>query len=86
MRLTRYARPIGFVILGLVTVFGLYQFAMSDWESVTAYWRGKLSVLPLILLLLRCRWLNLRRRLRPPLRLTRRRKLYRIHWRGCHPS
>jgi uncharacterized membrane protein YbhN (UPF0104 family) len=49
--LTRYARPAAYIILAVVTIYGVYRFATGDSATVIDYWGGKLAVLPLILLM-----------------------------------
>jgi hypothetical protein len=44
----RYTRLTAFVLLGVVTVFGIYRFMIGDWSDVIAYWRSHLSVIPLL--------------------------------------
>ena len=51
MRLIRHARTAGFVVLAVVTVFGLYQFFTGDWSEIAGYWEAKLSALPQVLVL-----------------------------------
>ena len=31
--MTRYARPVAYLILAVVTIYGVYQFAVSDWAT-----------------------------------------------------
>jgi hypothetical protein len=47
----RVVRLTGFLLLAVVTVYGVLQFATGDWQAVTDYWIGKLPLLALILVL-----------------------------------
>ena len=38
----RRARLLGYVILAVVTVYGIREFAQGDWGTVTAYWANEL--------------------------------------------
>ena len=51
MKLDRYARPAAIVVLALVTVYGAIQFLTGDWSTVSEYWREKVGLIPLVLLL-----------------------------------
>ena len=51
MRLTRYARPAAYILLAVVTVYGVYGLIQGDPGEVIDHWRGQLSLLPLILLM-----------------------------------
>lgn len=42
------ARFGAFVVLGLVTALGIYNFTTGDWQSAASFWRQKLPVLPLV--------------------------------------
>lgn len=45
----RYARLVGFLILVVVSIYGIRQFLAGDVGAVTALWRSKINVLPLVL-------------------------------------
>lgn len=47
-RIIKYSRLIAFVLLGVVTAFGLYRFATGDWTVVVAYWRANLAIVPFL--------------------------------------
>lgn len=47
----KYTRLTAFVLLGAVTLFGVYRFATGDWNDVVAYWRDNLSIIPLLILI-----------------------------------
>ncbi len=51
MRLLDRARTVGFVVLALVTLYGVHEFATGDWNDVLAYWRAKVETIPSVLLL-----------------------------------
>ena len=51
MRLLNRARTVGFVVLALVTLYGVHEFATGDWNDVLAYWRTKVETIPSVLLL-----------------------------------
>ena len=46
----RYARLVGFVILVVVSIYGVRQFMAGDAAAVTELWRSNLKLLPLVLL------------------------------------
>ena len=45
----RRARWLGYVILAIVTVYGIREFTQGDWGSITAYWANELPWVPLII-------------------------------------
>jgi len=47
-RIIKYTRLTAFVLLGVVTLFGVYRFVTGDWSDVIAYWRVHLAVIPLL--------------------------------------
>lgn len=51
MKLIQYARPLAFVVLAAVTVYGVYLFATGDWSTAMAFWRDRVVIIPLVLLL-----------------------------------
>ena len=51
LRLRKHARPAGFLILAVVTVYGIHRFVTGDWAAVMTYWQDKLWVLPQVFLL-----------------------------------
>jgi hypothetical protein len=51
VRLTRYARPAAYILLAIVTVWGVYGLIKGDPGRVIDYWKSQLSLLPLILLM-----------------------------------
>lgn len=48
IKLTSYARPVAFVVLALVTIFGVYRFLTGDWAEVIGFWRSHLAIIPLL--------------------------------------
>jgi len=36
------------VLLAVVTLYGVYRFMIGDWTAVIAYWRGRLTIIPLL--------------------------------------
>lgn len=44
----KYTRLVAFVLLGVLTLFGIYRFMTGDWTHVIAYWEGHLRVIPLL--------------------------------------
>lgn len=44
----KYTRLTAFVLLGAVTLFGVYRFMTGDWTNVIAYWRHHLAIIPLL--------------------------------------
>ena len=50
-RIIKYTRLGGFVLLAVMTVFGVYEFATGDWSDVIAYWRQNLAIIPLLILI-----------------------------------
>ena len=74
MKLDRYARPAAVVVLAVVTIYGVTQFLTGDWSLVSEYWREKVWLIPLVLLLATIDialegvgWLWIYRRFRLPL-------------------
>ena len=45
------SRIAAFVLLGVVTAYGVYQFAGGEWRVALESWRGRISVLPVVLAL-----------------------------------
>lgn len=45
------SRVAAFALLGVVTAYGIYQFAGGEWRVALEYWRGRLNVLPVVLVL-----------------------------------
>ena len=45
------SRVAAFALLGVVTAYGVYQFAGGEWRVALESWRGRLNVLPLVLAL-----------------------------------
>jgi hypothetical protein len=45
----RYGRIIGLVVLAGLTIWGVREFVVGDWETATAFWRGKLYLLPIVI-------------------------------------
>jgi len=46
----RWARTVGFVILVVVSAYGIYTFLKGDATAVTSYWSKRYKVLPLVTL------------------------------------
>jgi len=44
----KYTRLTAFVLLAVVTLYGVYRFMIGDWTAVIAYWRGRLTIIPLL--------------------------------------
>lgn len=49
--ITQRSRVAAFALLGVVTAYGVYQFAGGEWRVALDYWRGRVHVLPLVLAL-----------------------------------
>ena len=47
----RRARLLAFVLLAVMTAYGIREFASAGWEGVSRYWHDKAAVLPLVFLL-----------------------------------
>lgn len=47
----KYARPLAVIVLLIVTAVGVYKFISGDWADVIGYWRGHLSIIPLLIAL-----------------------------------
>jgi hypothetical protein len=45
------SRTAAFALLGVVTAYGIYQFAGGEWRVALESWRGRLNVLPVVLAL-----------------------------------
>lgn len=50
-RIIKYTRLSAFVLLAVMTVFGVYEFATGDWSDVVAYWQQNLAIIPLLILI-----------------------------------
>jgi hypothetical protein len=50
-RIIKYTRLSAFVLLAVMTVFGVYEFVTGDWSDVIAYWRENLAIIPLLILI-----------------------------------
>jgi glycosyltransferase 2 family protein len=44
----KYTRLTAFVLLGVVTLYGVYRFMIGDWTDVITYWRGHLAIIPML--------------------------------------
>jgi glycosyltransferase 2 family protein len=44
----KYTRLTAFVLLGVVTLYGVYRFMIGDWTDVITYWQGHLTIIPLL--------------------------------------
>lgn len=49
LRRYRIARFVGLLLLAAVTIYGVREFALSDWQAVSEFWVAKLPYLPLVL-------------------------------------
>ena len=47
----RWARTFGFVILAVVSAYGIRKFMAGDATAVTAYWSKRYTILPLVMVL-----------------------------------
>lgn len=50
-RIIKYTRLSAFVLLAVMTVFGVYEFVTGDWSDVIAYWEQNLAIIPLLILI-----------------------------------
>jgi hypothetical protein len=50
-RIIKYTRLSAFVLLAVMTVFGVYEFVTGDWSDVIAYWQQNLAIIPLLILI-----------------------------------
>jgi len=50
-RLFRYSRMFAFLLLGVITIYGLYQLMDSDWAEVSAYWKDHGQIIPILILI-----------------------------------
>jgi hypothetical protein len=46
-----WSRVAAFALLGAVTAYGVYQFAGGEWRVALESWRGRLTVLPVVVAL-----------------------------------
>lgn len=46
----RYARMVGLLILVVVSAYGIHQFMAGDAAAVAEFWKGKVTILPLVFL------------------------------------
>ncbi len=44
----RRARWLGYVILAVVTLYGIREFSQGDWQTIASYWANELPWVPLI--------------------------------------
>ena len=51
MKLIQSARALAFVVLTVVTLYGVYLFATGDWSTAAAFWRDRVTIIPLVMLL-----------------------------------
>lgn len=47
-KIANYSRLAAFVLLAMVTAFGLYSFVTGDWSDVMSFWRENWVVIPLL--------------------------------------
>jgi hypothetical protein len=48
-KLFRYSRILAFILLGAMTVYGLYRLMNSDWAEVSAYWKSHGEIIPILI-------------------------------------
>lgn len=48
-KIVNFARVAAFVLLAVITLYGIYSFMTGDWTTVIAYWRDHLEIIPLLL-------------------------------------
>lgn len=48
-KLLKFARLTAFVLLAVVTLWGVYSFMTGDWSTVIAYWRENMAIIPLLI-------------------------------------
>lgn len=48
-RLFKFGRILAFVILAIVTIYGIYGLVTGHWTDVTAYWRANTGIIPLLI-------------------------------------
>ncbi|MGB5706311.1 MAG: lysylphosphatidylglycerol synthase domain-containing protein [Arenicellales bacterium] len=48
-KLFRYSRILAFILLGAITVYGLFRLVNSDWAEVSAYWKGHGEIIPILI-------------------------------------
>ena len=44
----KYTRLTAFVLLAVVTLYGVYRFMIGNWTDVITYWRGHLAIIPML--------------------------------------
>lgn len=50
-RLFRYGRIFAFLLLGIITVYGVFQLMTGDWTDVSAYWENHGEIIPVLVLI-----------------------------------
>ncbi len=50
-RLFRYTRILAFSLLGVITLYGIYQLMNSDWTEVSSFWKTHGQIIPLLILI-----------------------------------
>ncbi len=48
-KIMKISRLMAFVLLAVVTLYGIYSFMTGDWSTVVAYWRNNLAIVPLLI-------------------------------------
>ncbi len=48
-RIIKYTRLTAFVLLAVVTLYGIYSFVTGDWSTVISYWRDNIAIIPLLI-------------------------------------
>lgn len=48
-KIIKFTRIMAFVLLAVVTLYGIYSFMTGDWSMVIAYWRNNLAIIPLLI-------------------------------------
>lgn len=50
-KIAGYSRLAAFILLAIVTAYGLFSFVTGDWSDVVSFWRDNWDMIPLLVLL-----------------------------------
>lgn len=48
-KIIKFTRVMAFVLLAVVTLYGIYSFMTGDWSMVIAYWQENIEIIPLLI-------------------------------------
>lgn len=50
-RLFAYSRYLAFLLLGLISIYGLYRLVTGDWSEVSKFWASRGEIIPILVLI-----------------------------------